>query len=283
MGTLPPTNVLASLGIRSCNDPGNSTSQVGDSSMAVPSSSGKLIIVAEGIPALKKWIVDSIVAGECIDFCKLLPAKGRSSRMPRSVLEGQVILMQTSDYIQSKKLIPDLPTWLQCYAIYMAVVVHHHPERATSMLNYMATIAKLSLKFKWPSWIIYDQTFRQEAAESGSKDWSKIDAGIHAQCFSNMARSVESWCRHCHSLEHLSDSCAFKPTTAPSPASSKKAVYASSVPSFSSKRVCRNYNFHDGECKFGATCKYQHCCSHCYGSHPRPKCTFQKPVSKPKL
>ena len=74
-----------------------------------------------------------------------------------------------------------------------------------------------------------------------------------------MARSVESWCRHCHSLEHLSDSCAFKPSPLPSPVTSKKAVYASSMPSFPSKKVCRNYNFHDGECKFGATCKYQHC------------------------
>ena len=40
LGALPPTNVLASPGIRSCNDPSSSTSQVGDLSVSLRSNSG---------------------------------------------------------------------------------------------------------------------------------------------------------------------------------------------------------------------------------------------------
>ena len=36
---------------------------------------------------------------------------------------------------------------------------------------------------------ILGHLFRQEAAESGDLDWSKIDASIHAQCFIGMAVS----------------------------------------------------------------------------------------------
>ena len=31
---------------------------------------------------------------------------------------------------------------------------------------YMASMGKLSQKFRWPSWIIYNQSYRQDAAES---------------------------------------------------------------------------------------------------------------------
>lgn len=48
-------------------------------------------------------------------------------------------------------------------------------------------IARLSKKFKWPSWIIYDHNFHQKAADIRKKDWAKIDGGIYAQYFTGMA------------------------------------------------------------------------------------------------
>ena len=155
--------------------------------------SAGIVVVAPGIPAIKKWIVDSILAGECIDLAELPPAKGRSKSLS-GTLEGQVVLLHATDYFQAKRLIPDLTTWRQCFAIYMAVVIHQQPTRATSLLMYMSSIAKLSQKFKWPSWVIYDHTIRQDADESRKLNWSKIDSSIHAQCFTGMAKSAEGWC-----------------------------------------------------------------------------------------
>ena len=76
---------------------------------------------------------------------------------------------------------------------------------------YAANIAKLSQKFCWPSWVIYENSFRQEAAEAGHTDWTRIDASRHAQCFHGMALSSESWCSLCHSVDHLKNSCSVKP------------------------------------------------------------------------
>lgn len=94
-------------------------------------------------------------------------------------------------------MIPDLATWIQCFCIYMAIVTEHKPERSKSLLAYLSTIAKASAKFSWPSWVVYDQNFRQEAADSGRKDWTKVDPSIYTQCFTNASLSWESWCRYC--------------------------------------------------------------------------------------
>ena len=53
-----------------------------------------------------------------------------------------------------------------------------------------------------PSWVIYDQNFRQEAADSGRKDWSKVDPSIYTQCLTNAARSSVSLCKVCQSIDN---------------------------------------------------------------------------------
>ena len=144
---------------------------------------------AQGIPAIKKWLAESILAGECIDLVELPPAKCQGKNIS-GPLEGQVVLLDAADYFQAKRLIPDLATWLQCFALYVDIIVTKHTERMTSLLMYTASIAKLSQKFKWPSWVIYDHSYRQDVAENNKTDWSKVDAGLHAQCFNGMARSA---------------------------------------------------------------------------------------------
>lgn len=74
----------------------------------------------------------------------------------------------------------------------------------------MTTIAKASIKYTWPSWIVYDQNFRQEAADNGVKDWSNVDPSIYTQCFTNAAASRESWCQLCQSFDHGSDACPIR-------------------------------------------------------------------------
>ena len=80
-----------------------------------------------------------------------------------------------------------------------------------SLMAYLATIAKASARYKWPSWVAYDLYIRQEAADSSNTDWSRIDQGLYAECFSGMAITEEGWCIHCYSTEHPSDSCLLKP------------------------------------------------------------------------
>ena len=112
-----------------------------------------------GLPAIPRKAAEKIWAGEYIDFSDIPPARGKAKSLP-STMEGHKIVVQAADLAQSRKLIPDMGTWIQCFALYTAVVMVKEPGWATDLLAYMSTIAKASLKYKWPSWIVYDQNFR---------------------------------------------------------------------------------------------------------------------------
>ncbi len=60
---------------------------------AVASAPGATIVLAPGLPALKRTVVQSILEGQFIDFAELPPAKGRTKAVAGE-LEGQVLLLQ---------------------------------------------------------------------------------------------------------------------------------------------------------------------------------------------
>ena len=97
----------------------------------------KLVVVASGIPAQKRELVDSILAGQYICFTELPPAKGCTKAL-NTLIEGQIVLMQAADYWQEKRLIPDLAIRIQCFSLYMAVILTKYPDRATSLLLYQS-------------------------------------------------------------------------------------------------------------------------------------------------
>ena len=235
------------------------------------------VVVAPGLPALRKILVDTILSGQYTALTELLPAKGRT-RALSAQLEGQKVLLQTADYLQAKRLTPDIGTWLQCFSLYTAVVLTKFPERSTPLMLYAATIAKLSQKFVWPSWVVYDNSYRQEAAEAERSDWSKIDASLHAQCFNGMSVSTEGWCSLCHSVEHLSHSCPLKPRE--SAAQVRRPLPYSAPPPKRLREatpICGNYNKNNGNCTFMPKCNYRHVCRRCHGPHPEAKCTSSPP------
>lgn len=57
-------------------------------------------------------------------------------------------------------MIPDLATWCQCLALYVTVVAGHQPSRLANLMGYHSLITRAGNKFKWPSWVIYNQNFR---------------------------------------------------------------------------------------------------------------------------
>ena len=247
------------------------------------------VATGEGLPALPKRLVDKIIAGDYVDFSELPPAKGKS-KGPSQALEGQVVVIQAAELMSSRKIIPDLATWSQCFNLFAAVVVKQQPERARSLFAYSSLIARCSAKYGWPSWIVYDQNFRQEAAESGNLDWAKVDPSIYTQCFTGATQmSAEGWCRRCQSVDHLTENCPSKPGPSsagysagyanssrkfPLPLAGRKRSAPQSIP-----EVCKKYNKYDGDCRFGDNCIFQHKCGNCgEPNHPVTQC--QKPKKK---
>ena len=169
-----------------------------------------LVPMGAVLPAISKRMLNKILAGEYVDFTELPPARGKARSVPQS-LEGQILIVQSSDLMQARQVIPDLATWVQCFALYAAAIASKHPARQPDLMAYMCTIAKASQKFVWPSWVVYDQNFRQEAANTPGMPWAKVDPSIYAQCFTGMAANPEGWCKRCQSIEHPSDRCPDAP------------------------------------------------------------------------
>jgi len=140
------------------------------------------MVMAPGMPAVPLTLVEKIWAGEFVDFGELPPAKEMAKPVTSS-FKGQLILVHTADLYQTKKLLQDLATWSQCFALFMATVLLKDQESIADLLTYMATIAKASQKCRWSSWLVYDRNFRQQAAKSGNCDWTKIDPSIESQCY----------------------------------------------------------------------------------------------------
>ena len=153
----------------------------------------------------------------------------------------------------------------------------------------MCLIAKCSLKYKWPSWVVYDLNFRQDAADTGLKDWSKVDPSVYTQCFMGASICQESWCKSCHSIDHISENCPIKPVSnlrkweipgflAPSQLGKRQALRSNPQP-------CKKYNRYNGDCRYADGCIFQHKCMACgeYGqSACRRKSNWQDEAYKPK-
>ena len=119
-------------------------SQLGDKGqLQKQSSSGvtKLVPTGPGLASLSKKLVDRIVSGQYIDFSELPPAKGQTRSLPNAE-EGHIVIIRAEHLAGSKKMIPDLATWLQCFCIYTPIIIEHELAHTKSLLAYATIIAK---------------------------------------------------------------------------------------------------------------------------------------------
>ena len=230
---------------------------------------GALTSISAGLPALPTKLLHKIWANEYIDFSELPPAKSKQRSLPH-YLEGRVLLVQMHELDNAKKAIPNFTTWAQCFALYSAALLQKQPDRAADLMAYFFATANNARKYRWPSWVVYDQNFRQLMAETQDKVWAKTDPSFFTQCFIHAQKSQDSWCKHCHSIEHTAIECPYsshggKPNPEASPQEPKKGS------------ICRDFNNAKGKgCRWGANCYRRHVCSDCRGVHPRFKCPTKK-------
>ena len=283
LGKLPSASALADVLVHRAGEKGKSSKATDGTLEALnrlnrsiedeaEKAATAMVPAGTGLAALPKKLVDKMVAGEYVDFAELPPAKGKARAVPQA-LEGQVLVVQAADLMQSRKIIPDLATWVQCYALYVAAIAPHKPERVPELMAYQGAIAKASLKYKWPSWIVYDQNFRQEVANNPSQSWARVDPSMYAQCFTGQAISPDNWCARCQCLDHTSAQCPFKPQKRPW----STAFAASASPRAQNPGICTRYNKFGGDCRYGKDCKFDHNCSNCgEAGHWQGKCNGGK-------
>ena len=66
-----------------------------------------------------------------------------------------------------------------------------------------ASVSKEVLSSSAPDPIYQDTNYRQHMAETGQKDWSKVDPSIYSRYLMGWSRP-NSWCEWCVSLDHNS-------------------------------------------------------------------------------
>ena len=198
---------------------------------------------------------------------ELPPAKSRPRPIPHH-MEGRVLLVQLQELENHRRAIPDFTTWAQCFAIYAAAILSRQPHRMADLMAYMVETANNVKKYRWPSWLVYDQNFRQQMAARKDEVWAKTDVGIYAQCFMNQSKSSEAWCRACQSIEHNSSSCPLATVSQMNRLNQRQELTAEQKrPAVT---ICKNFN--SKGCKFNSNCYRRHVCLECQGAHPKSKC-----------
>ena len=162
--------------------------------------------------------------------------------------------------------ISDFATWAQCYAVYTAVILQCQPHRAADLMAYPVETANNSKRYRWPSWLVYDQNFHQRMAGRKDEVWAKTDPGIFTKCFTDQCKSGEAWCKECWSIEHSSADC---------PLASHLTIIRQEqyrTPGPEHKRaatICKNFNTKG--CRFALNCYRHHVSMECQRNHPKTK------------
>ena len=153
------------------------------------------------MPAIPRKLADKIRWGQYVDFSLLPPASGMSKKAPTQ-LEGGVVVIKAEDLARSRRIIPDIKVWHQCHMLWLSVALKVDPGRCQELLAYGYLITKCSKAFRWPSWVLYDQEFRQSRVGDWSARWDEVDTCLYTQHFSGKSEELGSWCSLCCAADH---------------------------------------------------------------------------------
>ena len=185
----------------------------------------------------------------------------------------------------------ELKTWLQGFAIYVAVMSGKHPGAVPQLMSYMVSIIRAAEDYAGLAWVRYDAAYRRQAA-----------AGLGPRStrhFTGKAQ-VANRCDLCLAATHTTRECSLASDGDPDLPTRMRAVESAVVvfasrggaqpvdrrQSGSQRRlqddICRVWN--EKRCYF-KRCRFRHACAACAGNHPMVDCpnggTGGGPVRQP--
>ena len=149
------------------------------------------------VPTLPKKLLDSILAWEYIDLADLLPEQLTASTPYAS--SNQIIVLPESSWDtrrRKKRQIPDLATWVEVFTTYLLALSSRFPEMLRDLITYQLFIVKHSKRFKYPSWLFYDEEYRKWAAANNIRNWSITNSELYSLAFTGQALAIK-WCPVC--------------------------------------------------------------------------------------
>lgn len=173
LGALPHAALLKTLATFTADK--GSTPKPDDAGDQGPSKDGPLAanVLVPGFLALPKKLTVRLFADEYINFTELSPAKGRC-RPPAHELDGKVVLIQATDLMATKKVIPDLATWVQSFAMYTAAIT-----RARARYDGLHGLhCQMQHEVLLASSDGLRPNFREQAADKGTALWARADPSL---------------------------------------------------------------------------------------------------------
>ena len=175
---MPDTAVGGMSGLDSgvCLLGGADPGQAGMSSRSAHSAG---VFMGEGLQPVPGRLAERIRRWEFIEMFAELLADQRG---------GEGAAKQTSR-AKGRKRVQEIGVWLQCFAVFMGVVVKFVPGVVPSLMAYMVSIIRASQEYEGAAWVAYDAAFRRQAAATGQRDWSGINTSLYTICFTGKAAS----------------------------------------------------------------------------------------------
>lgn len=148
LGGMPEAELLMSVKEQGGN--GQDTSPIKEGHSSSPKQAGK----ANPVGLNRQWI-GSIAqeTGRESGLASTLISRTYHQQKGSLYLDPEPKVMSSwcmLSTLQSKKLIPDMPTRLQCFTINVVVVAQKQPTRVPDVMEYQSAIGN-SKKYKWPS------------------------------------------------------------------------------------------------------------------------------------
>ena len=212
----------------------------------------KGLMLGEGLPPISPKLVEKIGRGEFVEMQELLPEEWLKLEKEGDAPQGS-----------RRHQFLDIRVWALCFASYISVMANKNPRRVPDLLGYLVHMIRASMDFEGTAWAKYDNTFRRQAAATGSENWSSLNASLFSMCFTGKGKSSAK-CDNCLGRGHLAGGCPFiaEQEAVPSPGW---------IPSGEGSPWPRCRRFNEGKCTF-LDCSFRHVCARCNGSHPAVAC-----------
>ena len=195
-----------------------------------------------------RQIKAKIVAGEYVDFAKLIPrdrVQDNEGLLQPVNKDGILFLQNAND--RNSISISSFAKWEQAFRIFTHCYTEAYPKRGNELIQYNYIIHSAAQTFIWENVYAYDRDFRMHMSQFPDRSWAVI--------------LQQGWSMR------LRDRLSFQGTRTNNGFSNNDRSGNNS--NAKNSKVCWNYN--RGRCKFGFNCKFDHKCALCgkfgHGSH----------------
>ena len=215
--------------------------------------------LGEGLGSVPKRLQEKALRWEFVDLAEFRQRSAAEKTASEDNTEKLMVLPGFEVAHTRKKPVTDIITWVQCFSRYTAVMALSFPKCSPGFMSHMITVLKAYAEVEEPAWWEYDEAFREKMASTGNRSWKGMDVSLYQELCGSRPR---------------------RKTVALSKGAGKAALGKRTGEIKRKAHVC--WLFNEGECTYGARCKFPHLCEVCQGSHPKRHCITKGGLGGPK-